>query len=63
VLREHGADVLAEGLPRADRRRTSPGRAIANVLSLAEGEKIASIVPVREFVDGAHLLMATRWGR
>lgn len=42
--------------------RTSPGRAIANVLSLAEGEKITSIVPVREFVEGAHLLMATRQG-
>lgn len=42
--------------------RTSPGRAIANVLSLAENEKITSIVPVREFVEGAHLLMATRQG-
>ncbi|MBY0456509.1 MAG: DNA gyrase subunit A, partial [Gemmataceae bacterium] len=44
--------------------RTSPGRAIANVLSLnAEAnEKITSIVPVREFVEGCHLMMATRQG-
>jgi DNA gyrase subunit A len=43
--------------------RTSPGRNIANVLqSLKEGEKITSIVPVREFVDGFHLMMATRKG-
>lgn len=42
--------------------RTSPGRSIANVLQLKEGEKIASVIPVREFVDGAFLLMATRSG-
>ena len=42
--------------------RTSPGRSIANVLQLKEGEKIASVIPVREFTDGAYLLMATRQG-
>jgi DNA gyrase subunit A len=42
--------------------RTSPGRAIANVLSLKEDEKISSVIPVRHFEDDAHLLMATRNG-
>jgi DNA gyrase subunit A len=42
--------------------RTSPGRAIANVLSLKEEEKITSVIPVREFSDGRNLLMATRRG-
>ncbi len=42
--------------------RTSPGRAIANVLSLKEDEKITSIIPVRSFEGEAHLLMATRRG-
>jgi DNA gyrase subunit A len=42
--------------------RTSPGRSIANVLQLKEGEKIASVIPVREFEDGAYLLMATQQG-
>jgi DNA gyrase subunit A len=42
--------------------RTSPGRAIANVLQLKPEEKITSIVPVREFSEGYHLLMATRQG-
>ncbi len=42
--------------------RTSPGRSIANVLQLKDGEKIASVIPVREFEDGAFLLMATRKG-
>ena len=42
--------------------RTSPGRSIANVLSLAAGEKITSIVPVREFAENHYLTMATRQG-
>jgi DNA gyrase subunit A len=42
--------------------RTSPGRAIANVLSFKEDEKISSVIPVRHFEDDAHLLMATRNG-
>jgi DNA gyrase subunit A len=42
--------------------RTSPGRAIANVLSLRPEEKISSVIPVRHFEEDAHLLMATRNG-
>ena len=42
--------------------RTSAGRSIANVLSLKADEKISSVIPVREFVAGYHLVMATRKG-
>jgi DNA gyrase subunit A len=42
--------------------RTSPGRAIANVLSLRPEEKITSVIPVRRFDQGGNLLMATRNG-
>ena len=42
--------------------RTSPGRAIANVLSLKEDEKITSVIPVRRFDATSYLLMATRNG-
>jgi DNA gyrase subunit A len=42
--------------------RTSSGRAIANVLSLKPEEKITSLVPVRRFDAGGHLIMATRRG-
>jgi len=43
--------------------RTSAGRSIANVLaSLRPDEKITSIVPIREFTEGYHLMMATRKG-
>ncbi len=42
--------------------RISTGRAIANVLSLKPEEKITSMIPVRRFDDGGHLIMATRRG-
>src|SRR5438128_8233341 len=42
--------------------RPSPGRAIANVLSLKPEEKITSVIPVRRFQDNLHVLMATRLG-
>lgn len=47
-------------LPPAD--RTSPGRAIANVLTLREGEKIAGIIPVRDFPNNEYLLFCTKNG-
>ncbi len=42
--------------------RTSAGRNIANVLSLKEGEKISSVIPVRRFEEDSYLMMATRNG-
>jgi DNA gyrase subunit A len=42
--------------------RTSAGRAIANVLSLREGERISSVIPVRQFDPGWCLMLATRRG-
>ena len=42
--------------------RTSGGRAIVNLLQLAEGEKITGLVPVREFSEDEHLFMVTRRG-
>lgn len=42
--------------------RTSPGRAIANLLSLKAEEKITSVIAVRHFDKESHLLMATQRG-
>jgi DNA gyrase subunit A len=42
--------------------RTAAGRSIANVLSLRSEEKITSVIPVRRFDAGRHLIMATRRG-
>ena len=43
--------------------RTSPGRAMANVLSLKENEKVAGVIAVKDFAEGFHLTMATRKGQ
>lgn len=42
--------------------RTAGGRAIVNLLQLEEGEKVTGVIPVREFVEGEHLMMVTRRG-
>jgi DNA gyrase subunit A len=42
--------------------RTSGGRSIANVLTLAEEEKIEGVIPVRHFEEDAYLLIATQNG-
>jgi DNA gyrase subunit A len=44
-------------------KRDSRGRAIVNLLNLAEGEKVAECLPIRDFQEGgAFLIMATRKG-
>jgi DNA gyrase subunit A len=47
-------------IPEANRQ--SRGRALVNLLSLNDGERIAAVVPVREFDDRRTLLFATRNG-
>jgi DNA gyrase subunit A len=42
--------------------RAARGRSLANLLSLAQGEKMSSVVPVRTFEDGKYLFMATAAG-
>lgn len=41
---------------------TAKGRAVVNLLSLAEGEQVANCIDVREFDDDHFLLMATKKG-
>jgi DNA gyrase subunit A len=42
--------------------RQAKGKAIVNVLSLAEGEAVATCVPVRDFESGGYILFATKRG-
>jgi len=42
--------------------RQAKGKAIVNVLSLAEGEEVATCVPVRDFESGGYILFATKQG-
>jgi DNA gyrase subunit A len=47
-------------LPQAS--RTARGKPIVNLLELAEGERISTILPVRDFTDDRYVLLATRNG-
>ncbi len=42
--------------------KTSKGKAIVNLLALAQGDKISAFVPVRKFEEGKFLMMATKNG-
>lgn len=42
--------------------RTAKGRALVNLLNLAEGERVQDCIDVREFEDDVYLLMATQKG-
>jgi DNA gyrase subunit A len=42
--------------------RQAKGKAIVNVLSLAEGEAVATCVPVRDFASGGYIVFATKRG-
>ncbi|WP_305045489.1 DNA gyrase subunit A [Geoalkalibacter sp.] len=42
--------------------RASRGKAIVNLLNLAAGEKVMTILPVKEFVEGKYIVTATEQG-
>jgi DNA gyrase subunit A len=42
--------------------RMAKGKAMVNVLSLAEGEQVATCVPVRDFESGGYIVFATKQG-
>ncbi len=43
--------------------RVSRGKAIVNLISLQNGEKVSAVLPVREFQEGNHAVFATRRGQ
>jgi DNA gyrase subunit A len=43
--------------------RLAKGKAMVNVLALAEGERVATCVPVRDFESGGYILFATKRGK
>ena len=42
--------------------RAARGRAIVNFVGMEPGEKVAAIVPVKEFIEGAYLLTCSKLG-
>jgi DNA gyrase subunit A len=45
-----------------DVSRQGKGKAVVNLVSLRRGEKIAAMLPVRDFTAGHHVILATRRG-
>jgi DNA gyrase subunit A len=43
--------------------RQAKGKAMVNLLSLGEGERVATCVPVRDFAAGGHILFVTKQGK
>src|SRR5213593_2472811 len=43
--------------------RQAKGKAMVNLLSLGEGERVATCVPVRDFESGGYILFATKRGK
>lgn len=43
--------------------RAAKGRAVVNFVGMAAEERLAAIVPIKEFVDGAYLLTCSREGK
>ena len=43
--------------------RQAKGKAMVNLLSLGEGERVATCVPVRDFAAGGYVLFVTRRAR
>ena len=52
--------IKAYEIPEAG--RTARGTAIVNLLQLAPGEKITSMIPIREYDENKNLFMVTREG-
>jgi DNA gyrase subunit A len=42
--------------------RAAKGKALVNLLSLASGERVSAILPVRSFEEGGYVILATRRG-
>ncbi len=43
--------------------RQAKGKAMVNLLSLAEGERVATVLPIRDFEAGGFILFATKQGK
>ena len=62
VFTSHGRLYWMKAYQIPEAGRTARGRALVNLLHLKEEEGITAVLPVREFVDGHYIVMATRQG-
>jgi DNA gyrase subunit A len=61
-LSDKGVAYLKKVYEIPEAGRTSRGRAIVNFVGMDPGDRVAAIVPIREFKDGDFLLTCTRGG-
>jgi DNA gyrase subunit A len=61
-LSEKGIAYLKKVYEIPEASRTSKGRALVNFVGLEPGERVAAIVPIKEFKEGDDLITCTRQG-
>jgi DNA gyrase subunit A len=61
-LSDKGIAYLKKVYEIPEASRTSRGRAIVNFVGMEAGDRVAAIVPIKEFLDGDFLLTCTRGG-
>ena len=61
-LSDKGVAYLKKVYEIPEAGRTSRGRAIVNFVGMDAGDRVAAIVPIKEFKDGDYLLTCTRGG-
>ncbi len=61
-LSDKGVAYLKKVYEIPESGRASRGRAIVNFVGMDPGDRVAAIVPIKEFVEGDHLLTCTRGG-
>jgi DNA gyrase subunit A len=61
-LTDQGKAYLKKVFEIPEGSRTSKGKSIVNFVGLSQGEKLAAVVPVKEFRDGMDLVTATAKG-
>lgn len=59
---EKGRAYRARGFEVPESGRTAKGTNLINILPLEQGERVTSMIPVKEFTKGSYMVMATRNG-
>ena len=62
-LTHNGKAFLKRVFQIPQKGRASAGRALVNFVGMEPGDRVASILPIREFVDDGYVLTCTRKGR
>ena len=60
---DHGVSYLKKVYEIPEASRASRGRAIVNFVGMEPGDRVASIVPIREFREGDDLITCSRQGK